>query len=243
MRAGNFSSSDIWKLMSNAKGADKNGNDKNGNPLVGKPFTTYVQEKHYELRLGRALSTEQSGKSAIWGTMVEQYVNDTHIGLDYGLVSTQRLSHPDIMHWTGAPDLISDESVGDIKCPQLGNFCELSDICLAGDVFELKESYPEYFWQLVSNAILTDLAYAELIVFCPYMDELEQIRQIAFELGNQFKWIFYAQNSELPYLLKGGYYKNVARMRFAVSETDKQALTERVKLAVKKLLEFNNGNA
>ena len=37
----------------------------------------------------------------------------------------------------------------------------------------LKENHPEYFWQLVSNAILMNVSFAELIVYMPYKDELE----------------------------------------------------------------------
>ncbi len=235
-RHGNFSSSNIWKLMSNGKGADKNGNDKNGNPLVGAPFKTYVQETRFEMRLGRALSTDVSSRPALWGTLVEAYVNDAHVGLEYELASTERLEHQFIAHWTGAPDLISDDCVGDIKCPQLKNFCELSEICLAGDVFELKASYPEYFWQLVSNAILTDVDYAELIVFCPYQDELAAIRELAVEAGDKFKFIFYAKDDELAYLPRDSFYKNVARLRFNVSGNVKEELSDRVELAVEKLL-------
>lgn len=221
-RHGNFSSSEIHKLMTNGK-----------TELFGKPALTYIDEKRFEMRLGRALNTDISSRPALWGTLVEAYVNDAHVGLEYELASTERLAHPDIAHWTGAPDLISADCVGDIKCPQLKNFCELSEICLAGDVFELKASYPEYFWQLVSNAILTNVDYAELIVFCPYQHELEAIRQMAFEADEKFKWIFYASDEALPYLPENSFYKNVARLRFKVPETDKQALTERVELAVK----------
>lgn len=226
-RHGNFSSSEIDNLMTNSKTKGE---------IFGKPALTYIQEKRFELRLGRALNTEQSSRPALWGTLVEAYVNDVHVGLEYELASTERLEHPYIAHWTGAPDLISADCVGDIKCPQLKNFCELSEICLAGDVFELKKSYPEYFWQLVSNAILTEVDYAELIVFCPYQDELTAIRQLAVEAGDKFKWITYASDDELAYLPRDSFYKNVARLRFKVPDADKQALTERVELAVEKLL-------
>lgn len=224
-RHGNFSSSEIHKLMTNGK-----------SELFGKPALTYIEEKRFEMRLGRAIKNEHADRDALWGTLVETYVNDSHVGLDFKLASTERLAHSEIPHWTGAPDLISDDCVGDIKCPQLKNFCVLSEICLAGDVFELKTSFPAYyFWQLVSNAILTDVDYAELIVFCPYQRELEAIRQMAFEADGKFKWIFYASDDELAYLPENSFYKNVARLRWKVAETDKQALTDRVKFAVEKL--------
>lgn len=228
MRAGTFSSSNIYKLMTNGKKAGE----------VGAPFKTYVKETQLEMRLGRALTTEGSTRPALWGTFVEAYVHDNHIGLNWELCSQDRLAHSYIPNWTGAPDLLDLEgdTVGDIKCPAIKNFCELSDICAIGDVFELRKSYPEYFWQLVSNACLTDVQHAELIVFCPYQHELQAIKDLAVAVADKrFLWIGYADDSELPYLIEGRHYKNVARMRFLVTEEMETELTERVKLAVKQL--------
>lgn len=226
-RYGNFSSSSIHKLMTN---------DKKGG--FGKPALTYIQEKKMELRLGRALNTDASSRPAQWGSFVEQFCHDTQIGLNWTLCSEERLAHTEISNWTGAPDLIDYESdtVGDIKSPQLKNFCELSDICLAGDVFELRESFPEYFFQLVSNAILTNTKHAQLFVFCPYQYELDAIRELALE-SDDYKWIYYAKDKELPYLVEGGYYKNLNTLRFAVTDEMREELTNRVKLAVEMLCE------
>ena len=225
MRAGTFSSSAIYKLTTNGKAKGE----------LGKPALTYIRETQIELRLGRALNTDLSSRPALWGTLVEAYVNDMHVGLEYELASTERLVHPELKHWTGAPDLISETCVGDIKCPQLKAFCELSDICLSGDVFELKSSYHEYYWQLVSNAILTGKEEAELMIFCPYQDELNEIRLLAKESDDKFKFIIFSDDSELPYLIRGGYYSNVARMRWNVNEEDKAFLTQRVRVAIDKL--------
>jgi hypothetical protein len=106
---------------------------------------------------------------------------------------------------------------------------------LSGDVFELKSSYPEYYWQLVSNAILTGKEEAELMIFCPYQDELNEIRLLAKESDDKFKYIVFADDNELPYLIRGGYYKNVARMRWNVNEEDKAFLTQRIRIAIDKL--------
>lgn len=54
MRAGTFSSSNIYKLMTNGKAADS----------LGKPALTYIEETRYEMRLGRSLSTDQSSRPA-----------------------------------------------------------------------------------------------------------------------------------------------------------------------------------
>jgi hypothetical protein len=225
MRAGTFSSSNIYKLMTKGKAADS----------LGKPALTYIEETRYEMRLGRSLSTDQSSHPALWGTFVESYVNDHHIGLEYELASTERITHSAMPRWTGAPDLIGNDCVGDIKCPQLKNFCELEK-SLAND--SLRDDFPEYYWQLVSNATLTGRYYAELIVFCPYKEELDAIRSAALEQDDRrFYFIAHAKDEELPYLIKGGHYKNVMRHKWQVTQQNRDELTERVKMAINLLLE------
>jgi hypothetical protein len=160
-------------------------------------------------------------------------VNDMHVGLEYELASTERLVHPEFKYWTGAPDLISETCVGDIKCPQLKAFCDLSDICLSGDVFELKSSYPEYYWQLVSNAILLDKQFAELIVYCPYEDDLGMIKHHAQNVDAQdlykYYWLGSAMNEEIPYILPGEEFKDLNIFKFEVPTEDKDLLTETIK--------------
>jgi len=224
MRAGTFSSSNIYKLMTNGKAADS----------LGKPALTYIEETRYEMRLGRSLNTDQYSRPALWGTFVESYVNDHHIGLEYELASTERVTHSTMPRWTGAPDLIGNDCVGDIKCPQLKNFCELEK-SFKND--SLREDFPEYYWQLVSNAILTGKKYAELIVFCPYQEELDAIRSAALEQDDRrFHFIANAKDEELPYLIEGGYYKNVIRYKWQVTQAERDELTNRVVLATSILL-------
>ena len=235
-RYGNFSSSEIWKLMTN---------DTKGNP--GKPAQTYLTEKVYEARLGRPLATDSDSKATIWGKFMEGYVHDEKLPLDYKLCSRERLFHRTIERWTGMPDLIKGNTVVDIKCPQLKSFCELADIAQeivynpqVNTGIILKSEYPEYYWQLVSNAILTGYDKAELIVFCPFQSELDAIRQRAFaadalEWGNKLYFIQYGEDGELAYLKDGGYYNNLNIINFAVSEEDKAALTARVEWAVNEL--------
>lgn len=237
-RYGNFSSSEIWKLMTNDRSADKN---------PGKPAQTYLTEKVYEARLGRPLATDSDSNATIWGKFMEGYVHDEKLPLDYKLCSRERLFHPTIVRWTGMPDLIKGDTVVDIKCPQLKSFCELADIAQEtvyvdgiSDGCILKAEYPEYYWQLISNAILTGCDKAELIVFCPYQSELDAIRQRAFaaealEWGNKLYFIQYGEDGELPYIKDGGYYNNLNIINFAVSEEDKAALTARVEWAVNEL--------
>jgi hypothetical protein len=90
----------------------------------------------------------------------------------------------------------------------------------------------KYYWQLVSNAIITGSKFAELIVYVPYLSELEKIRKFATEadIDNTYRyyWVSNAIDEELPYVADNGFYKNVNVIRFEVPEEDKKLLTARV---------------
>ncbi|MCK5642068.1 MAG: hypothetical protein KAJ19_14785, partial [Gammaproteobacteria bacterium] len=167
-RYGNFSSSEIWKIAKDGKKGE----------LFLKSGLTYIQEKRYELNLGRSLNSETSSKPTSWGTFLESRVFDL-LSMEYRLESTTRLAHPTIEHWTGAPDTLRDNFVGDIKCPYtLKSFCESVDAITSG-LSEFKRVRPEYYWQLVSNGILADKTHAEIIFYVPYLSEIDAIRELA----------------------------------------------------------------
>jgi hypothetical protein len=236
MRNGNFSSSQIHKLVKSGRGKDD---------AFSAPGLTYIQEKKYEMRLGRSITSETNAKPTSWGNLLELYVWEYKIGLnDYRLESKKRYSHPTVSNWNGCPDLVSEVNVADIKCPYtLKAFCGLVD-CM-DDSEKLKESSPDYYWQLVSNAILTEKNIAELIVFVPYKEDLDDIRAFldtdVFSRNgldqNKFSWLNWATDEDLPYLINGNEYVDLNVMTFDIPQSDKDFLTERVELAVKLLNE------
>jgi len=230
-RNGNFSSSSIWRLIPGKKGG------------ILETGRSYIAEKRMEMRLGRQLNAETTAKPINWGKFVEQRAFDI-IGVEYKLESKKRYSHPHLAQWTGAPDCITEEDiVADIKCPYtMKGFCKLTDIILMPDITDavnaLREDKPEYYWQLVSNSILTGKKTAEIICYCPYLEELEEIRDMARQSLDQAKisFINWALDDELPYLIKGNYYKNVNSLKWDVWEGDKSLLTKCVQEAIKLLL-------
>lgn len=235
-RVGNFSSSEIHKLMSKGRG---NWSLEN----VGAPFKTYIRDKVWESRLGRSLHQRQNSRITTWGLFVEKLVFDK-LGLDYKLESKTQYTHPEINRWTGMPDLITRDGqiAGDIKCPwTLTSFCEMAD-AMAEGWEALKDTKPDYYWQLVSSVILTGAKYAELIVYVPYKDELEGIKEAADNHSwdgtldeNAVQFINYATDEELPYLNRKGAYPNLISLKFEVCQEDKDLLTSRVKMAVEEL--------
>lgn len=226
MRGGNFTSSEIFALMSN---------DKTGKGL-GAPAKTYIEEKNMERRLQRFLDSETGARPVTWGNLCEKRVLYELLGTEYQPLSTETMMHPQIGYWCGSPDgLKYDEgkTVIDVKSPfSLKSFCQLADCHTIEEVRAEHKDGDKYFWQLVSNAILTDSRYAELIIYCPYRSELKDIRELTTMIDgedqNKYAWINWSQDSELPYLNDGGYYKNIHVIRWEVSDNDKQLLTGRV---------------
>lgn len=228
-RVANFTSSQIYRLMSKGRG---NWSVEN----VGAPFKSYVREKVIEHRTGVPINKEVNAKPAIWGWFMEQWVFETKMGLDYRLVSKERYKHPKLA-WSGMPDTLLEDSVGDIKNPYtIISFCDKVDSLESPEKF--KEECPEYYWQLVSNAILADKEYAEIFIHVPYEDELESIREYTEQYDgdqNKVAFINWATDAEIPHIKKGMYYKDLNHLRFKVLEEDKELLTERVKLATELL--------
>lgn len=239
-RIGNFTSSEISALMCNGKGKG----------TLGRPALTYIAEKQMERRLGRSVSNEINSRPLTWGQLIEKKVFE-YLGLEYELVSTETITHPKYPFWAGSPDankFDEGKTVVDIKSPMtLKSFCTMVDPLYKGlsgweTMQIIRKEHKEgesYYWQLVSNSILTNSKFAELIVYAPYLSELTEIRKFAeeFDIGNEYKyyWIGNAIDEELPYLLDGGYYKNINIIRFEAPQEDKDLLTERVLLASKLL--------
>jgi len=64
LRIGNFTSSNIYKLLAK---------DRSGKGF-GKPALTYIEEKNMERILGRSLATESDARPLQWGKLCERFV-------------------------------------------------------------------------------------------------------------------------------------------------------------------------
>lgn len=229
VRVGRFTSSSIYLLMKKGRGN-----------AMSAPAKNYIEEKKIELRLQRPLNSDTSSRPTIWGSALEMRLYSLLDPFEYQYCSSETLIHPEISTWAGTPDFLTKEKVADGKCPYtLKSYCQLADIIIAGDVEKLKTDKPEYYWQLISNAIITGKDQAELIIYCPYLSELDDIRNMlenSDEDQNKIAWIYFANNTDLPYLVDGGYYKNTYSITFKVDKQDKNDLTETVVNASKELI-------
>lgn len=228
IRNGNFTSSEIFRLMKNGKAKGSMSVD----------FFTYIEECNRERRLQRSIEVVTDARPLSWGKCVERRAFDS-LGLEHTLCSNLTVQHPDIPYWVGSPDGFTEDAVDEIKCPMtLTSFCQLVDpYCENGKVVHealtieaMRENHRDgdkFFWQTVSNAILLKKKIGRIIVYVPYFEELESIKSIAD--GNpDYYWIWSADNDKLPYLIKGAHYKNVNVIEFPIMQRDVDVLTERV---------------
>jgi hypothetical protein len=234
-RIGNFTSSEIAALMKK---------DKSGKGF-GAPALTYIEETNMERRLGRSLTEEVSARPLVWGKLLEGRAFDM-LGLEYYLSSKDTIVHPDIPYWSGSPDggKYDPRTICDIKCPiTLKSFCQLVDAGTKGGIEQIREDHKDgekYYWQIVSNAMLTGSAYGELIVYMPYESELGEIRMLAQNVAGEHLskhyFIAMAGQDDLPFLLDDGFYKNINVFSFEIPTADCEALTDAVIRAGKMLI-------
>lgn len=224
LRFGNFTSSKISALISEGKTKG----------TFGKPAITYIAEKNMERRLKRSLTSESNAKPLQWGKHLE-FVVFNKLGEQYYEMSKETMRHNEIDFWSGSPDMMKygdEKAIVEIKCPiTLKSFCEFVD---CKDIQEIREKHKDgedYYWQIVSNSILTGSKYAELVIYVPYKSELDNIRDSAIEY-----WINKGSDNELTWIHDNGYYKDLNIFRFEIPQSDKDLLTTKVLEAGKYLI-------
>ena len=232
-RIGNFTSSEIHRLV-------KEGRAKGSRSVE---FDRYIAECNMERRLKRSVEQETTSHALQWGKLLENYAFDK-LGASYKRTGVENaIAHPKYPYWVGSPDGIGFEldkadRVAEIKNPfTLLSFCKFAN-CTTID--EIREQHPDgekYYWQANSGACILGLDKAELIIHCPYEDELPAIRELASisdDIATQ-KWLEYCRPDELPYLLREGGYKDCVRFTWDVTPEIKDFLTAAVVEAGAKL--------
>lgn len=230
LRTGSFTSSEIGALMSEGKAKGS----------FGAPALTYIEEKNMERRLGRPLKNEPDAKPLDWGHLCEAFVLEM-LGIEYSTQSKQTLVHPDFDYWAGTPDSVcygEYNTAVDVKSPfTLKSFCQLVDGWKANGIQGIRDNHKDgekFYWQIVSNAILTKCAEGELIIFCPFESQVSSLVQRGVD---QYDWLMYAGMENLPWIPDGNEsYNNLNKFRFPIPEADKLALHKRVVEAGKMLV-------
>ena len=245
LRYGRFTSSKIVALMSEGtrpmtdeemaayKHKEPKGKKKNIVGGFGAPALKYIKQKGMERRLGRRIDVENNARPLQWGKCVESIAFEK-LGTAYRMCSNDTIVHPQYDYWSGTPDMIKYTPDGnvvcDIKCPiTLESFCDFIDSYEENGIQGVRNNHADgetYYWQLVSNAILTGCRRAELVIYMPYESELQEVKDNA-ELFS-YQWIVFAHELELPYLIEGGHYKNINVLAFDIPQEDMDLLTANV---------------
>lgn len=236
MRIGNITSSEIVALTTNGKTKDS----------FGKPFYTYVQQCKWERMLGRSLETESNARPLTWGKLCEIYYFQNKGLLHYTPLMDEPIKHEEVDCWLGSPDAINNkiDAVTELKSPYtLTSFCQLVEPIMLGltgmdAMNHIRDNHKDgdkYFWQCVSNAILTKKKTVEFVVFCPMKSELNDLRQLAQsmppEVLRNYWWIDNATDEELPHLIEDCKYQSINSIIFEPPQSDIDFLTSRVKAA------------
>lgn len=231
-RIGNFTSSQAYRLMANgrAKGS------------IGQPFYTYVKEKAIERKMGRSVELDSYSQSMAWGEFLELFAFNL-LGMDYKFSAKKTDVHKKYKFWAGSKDFARFKDnkmfcIGDIKCYEPKKFAQYTDALArakkTGDLRELKDNFKQEYWQLVSNAAVNGVWYAEAVTYMPYESEFTGLKEWASDPEkhgeNQWKYRFIAEKEawQLPVLPNSSDYKNINKFLFRVPTEDVAALTERV---------------
>lgn len=231
LRVGRFTSSRMADIMSSGRAKDS----------IGKPFTTYVDQKRRERKLGRSLDLNKGSRSTAWGHLMEAWVMYDKLGFTYKHTGKEPSLHPEYNYWAGTTDLLQPKvKVGDIKCYEPDNFTKLADVLNKQDIELFKSEYKKEYWQLISNACIHKVDRVESILFMPLKSELERIREWINETEiddiHRYRWIMDSDDEELPYIPDDcEEYQSLTTFEFDAPKDDRQALTERLMLAESEL--------
>lgn len=245
IRTGCITSSEVVDLTTNGRTSGS----------FGAPFYNYVEECIAERFFKLKLENETDVKAFSWGKMCEVIVHDL-LSTDYVMQCEETEQHPIFKEWCGTPDATKwngkiCDTITDTKCPltrkgfynlikHLYNFDGLTvtkKLNIIGDeIIKLirKDSKEgeKYYWQLVSNACIFNAKYAELIVFMPYYEDLETIKEYNRTLDEPYWLVERAKEGELPYIYKESGIENLNIIRFEVPQSDKDFLESRVISAI-----------
>lgn len=227
-RIGNATSSQIYRLM--------------GTQQV---FDSYLEECNMERELMRSVDKEENARQLTWGKLCETYLFGSIglLGLEYRASGNTTRVHKYYNWWSGSEDGEFENGVLELKCPYtIKSFYKFSKAIQKDDIAAIRDvkigtskDGEKYYWQMVSNACLLDVDYAEFCVYMPFEIELDAIRETSglMENINDYAWVNWSNNDQLPHLKVNGVLSNLSKLRFEVPKKDKEAL-------IKKVIEFGS---
>jgi hypothetical protein len=239
LRFGRFTSSQIYRLM-------KQGREKNSefSKTEGIP---YIQEKYLEKLIGATLVTDTDSQETNWGSLCEKHVFENILSEQYELLGDVTFLHPELGHiWSGSPDAFKHEAedkkkLVELKCPytrksfatfSLPEILGLTGIEAIRHIRNNHKDGEKYYWQMVSNACITGIDVIEFIVYMPFRNEIEKIKEMLYSMDEEDKSRYYrfwmSEAEKLPHLPDESKLNNVIMIEFTVPQEDKLMLNEKV---------------
>lgn len=224
----------------------------------GAPFYTYLEECKAERFFKQNLSEDNEVLAFDWGKLCELHVHDI-LPLDYVMQSEETLCHSEIPEWVGTPDGTKIKNgkithVSETKCPLTKkSFYQLVKYLYDFDgvtvslkkeidgneiIKKIRENHKDgekYYWQTVSNACILKSVYkldsvsCELIVFMPYLDEIEVLKLFNASLEEPYGSIQWARDGKIPFIYRESGIENINIIPFDFPNEDELFLTNRVK--------------
>lgn len=170
MRIGRFTSSEMYKLLTNPKTKEAQEAGKLSetaltyiNTKVAETITGKLKESSYAYPLVYGKETEAQA--------IETFCNKTGFVWDeIGFVGFGD-------HAGGSPDgIINETDILEVKCPYAID--TQIDYLQLTDQWDLKRLKPEYYWQVMSNLLFTHKAKGHFVSFDPRYPEKQQIVHI-----------------------------------------------------------------
>lgn len=200
---------------------------------------TYLNKKRAERFLGRSTDTGQYAKQLYWGKCLEYVAFEKKVPREYDVISKETVVHPDYSFWSGSPDFeVPGLKVAEIKCYYPDNFFAYSEAIQLRNVDNLRENFPEEYWQIVSNAILLGYDYGVAMAYMPTLEDLKALRHRISEtdfIRNQFpgeeEWKFKFISEDdietLPWIAPESNWPDYHEFEFFIPSADIVYITKR----------------
>jgi len=175
MRIGRFTSSEIYRLMTEPKAveAKKEGKLSEGAltyvyQKVAETLTNQIKQSSYAFPLVYGKDMEEHGRNA--------FLEKTgFIWDEIGFVSFGD-------HAGGSPDgIINETDILEVKCPS--SIDTHINYLLLTDQWDLKREKPEYYWQVMSNLLFTKKEKGHFVSYDPRYPEDKQLVHIGVNLA------------------------------------------------------------
>ncbi|HEY3405407.1 MAG TPA: YqaJ viral recombinase family protein [Ohtaekwangia sp.] len=179
MRIGRFTSSEMWKLLTNPRSkADQEAGK------LSETALTYIQVK-----VAETITQKQKENSYAYPLV---YGKETEpLAIEYFCEKTGFIHEsigfvPFGEHAGGSPDgIINDIDILEVKCPFAID--TQVDYLMLTDQWDLKRIFPEYYWQVQSNLLFTGKEKGHFVAYDPrYPDDKKLVHLIVKPIAEDF---------------------------------------------------------